>query len=95
MVASLIEAEKVSAFLDYRRMSPVTRFLADGYETFTSQLPRENPRRHVAESRAASGSCEGGFTRSVLGANASLDDIATQAGVGPGTLFATFLPEMR
>ena len=36
---------------------------------------------------------KGAFTRS--GSNASLDDIAKEAGVGAGTLYATFLPVMH
>ena len=42
----------------------------------------------AAESRAHSGSGQGGVYP--VGANASLDDIAKQAGVGPGTLYRHF-----
>jgi AcrR family transcriptional regulator len=50
--------------------------------------PTETPRGRAAESRTILEVAKEAFTRS--GANASLDDIAKQAGVGPGTLYRHF-----
>ena len=80
------KTESVSEYLDIRRLSPVT----------FSSMPRKphkrserkpltdaqrNRERVLEVAKAA-------FTRS--GADASLDDIAKQAGVGPGTLYRHF-----
>jgi AcrR family transcriptional regulator len=50
--------------------------------------PPKNAHRRAVESCAPSGSCKEAFTRS--GANASLDDIAKEAGVGAGTRYRHF-----
>ena len=76
--------ETVSECLDNRRLSPVT-FLLFFMPTKRERKPRidalRNRERILEVAKQA-------FTRS--GANASLDDIATQAGVGPGTLYRHF-----
>jgi AcrR family transcriptional regulator len=78
--------EIVSAIVDYRRMSPVASFLMPTKRSqFVDRKPRtdglRNRERILEVAKEA-------FTRS--GANTSLDDIAKQAGVGPGTLYRHF-----
>jgi AcrR family transcriptional regulator len=85
--------ESVSGYFDYRRLSPVaTFFKGAGFRmtqkrSLPSKLPKlradaqRNRKRILEVAREA-------FTR--WGADASLDDIAKQAGVGPGTLYRHF-----
>ena len=76
------KTESVSESLDIRRLSPVT----------FSSMPRkpfERPRTDAQRNRERILEvAKAAFTRS--GAAASLDDIAKQAGVGPGTLYRHF-----
>jgi AcrR family transcriptional regulator len=79
--------ETVSAFIDYRRLSPVASIFVMRKKTShaTHRKPRadaERNRERILEVAKEA------FTR--FGANASLDDIAKQAGVGPGTLYRHF-----
>jgi AcrR family transcriptional regulator len=84
---NLLQTEVASVyFLDYRRQPPVTRFLmATKAPEFTDRKPRADAQRNrerilkVAKKE---------FTRS--GANASLEEVAKKAGVGPGTLYRHF-----
>jgi hypothetical protein len=76
------KTESVSECLDIRRLSPVT-FSSMPRKPFerSTRRPRTDAQRNrerILEVAKAA------FTRS--GADASLDDIAKQAGVGPGTL---------
>jgi len=80
------KTESVSEYLDIRRLSPVTIFLMSRKPSKRSERkPRtdalRNRERVLEVAKAA-------FTRS--GADASLDDIAKQAGVGAGTLYRHF-----
>jgi AcrR family transcriptional regulator len=84
----LLQTEVASVyFLDQRRQSPVARIslMATKAPEFTDRKPRADAQRNrerileVAKQE---------FTRS--GANASLDEIAKTAGVGPGTLYRHF-----
>jgi AcrR family transcriptional regulator len=79
--------ERVSVYPDYRRVSPVASF----FEMSTKRpLPIQRKPRADAErnrDRVLEVAKEA-FTRS--GADASLDDIARQAGVGAGTLYRHF-----
>jgi AcrR family transcriptional regulator len=80
--------ETVSAYLDYRRVSPVASFFVmakQNSQTAALRKPRadaERNRERILEVAKEA------FTR--FGADASLDDIAKQAGVGPGTLYRHF-----
>jgi AcrR family transcriptional regulator len=80
------KTESVSEYLDIRRLSPVTFSLMPRKASKRSERkPRTDAQRNrerVLEVAQAA------FTRS--GADASLDDIAKQAGVGPGTLYRHF-----
>ena len=63
------------------------KFLTDGHETF--KISRPKPRADAERNRdRVLEAAKDAFTRSV--ADASLDDIAKQAGVGPGTLYRHF-----
>lgn len=76
--------ETVSECLDNRRLPPVTFFMPKSSKP-APRKPRVDAQRNrerILEVAKES------FTRS--GANASLDDIAKQAGVGPGTLYRHF-----
>jgi AcrR family transcriptional regulator len=81
------KTESVSESLDNRRLSPVTWIFAvpKKHSQSTGRKPRsdaqENRDRILDVAKEA-------FARS--GANTSLDDIAKQAGVGPGTLYRHF-----
>lgn len=81
------KTESVSERLDIRRLSPVTWIFAmpKKHSQPAGRKPRsdaqENRNRILEVAKAA-------FTRS--GADASLDDIAKQAEVGPGTLYRHF-----
>jgi AcrR family transcriptional regulator len=83
----LLKPEIVSVWIDYRRVSPVASILPMATKRLQSaaRKPRtdaqRNRQRIVEVAKEA-------FTR--LGANASLDDIARQADVGPGTLYRHF-----
>ncbi len=78
--------EIISAYLDYRRCSPVADFFMPAKR---SQLIRRKPRADAQRNRERILEvAKEAFTRS--GADASLDDIAKQAGVGPGTLYRHF-----
>src|ERR1700691_492871 len=85
--ANLGKMESVSVIVDERRLSPVTRILpmATKRSKSASRKPRtdalRNRERILEVAREA-------FTR--LGADASLDEIARQAGVGPETLYRHF-----
>jgi AcrR family transcriptional regulator len=80
------KTESVSECLDIRRLSPVTFFFMSRKPSKRSERkPRTDAQRNrerILEVAKAA------FTRS--GADASLDDIAKQAGVGPGTLYRHF-----
>jgi AcrR family transcriptional regulator len=80
------KTESVSEFLDIRRLSPVTFAVMPRKPSKRSERkPRTDAQRNrerVLEVAKAA------FTRS--GADASLDDIAKHAGVGPGTLYRHF-----
>src|ERR1700675_1917955 len=80
------KTESVSECLDIRRLSPVTcSFMRRKASKRSERKPRTDAQRNrerVLEVAQAA------FTRS--GADASLDDIAKQAGVGPGTLYRHF-----
>ena len=73
--------------LDYRRHSPVASFsrMATKRSKSHTRKPRADAERN--RDRVLEAAKEA-FTRS--GADASLDDIAKQAGVGPGTLYRHF-----
>jgi AcrR family transcriptional regulator len=80
------KTESVSELLDIRRKSPVTfSFMPRKPSKRSERKPRTDAQRNrerVLEVAKAA------FTRS--GADASLDDIAKQAGVGPGALYRHF-----
>jgi AcrR family transcriptional regulator len=80
------KTETVSECLDIRRLSPVTySFMPRQPSKRSARKPRTDAQRNrerILEVAKAA------FTR--LGADASLDDIAKQAGVGPGTLYRHF-----
>jgi AcrR family transcriptional regulator len=82
--------ENVSALVDYRSMSPVASIF--GYfemPTKPSQSTRRKPRADAQRNRQRILEvAKEAFTR--FGANASLDDIAKESGVGPGTLYRHF-----
>lgn len=82
--------ESVSEYLDYRRLSPVTSFSHfTAMPAKRSQSARRKPRADALRNRERILEvAKQAFTRS--GANASLDDIAKQASVGPGTLYRHF-----
>jgi AcrR family transcriptional regulator len=77
----------VSAYIEYRRLSPVASFLLMATKRLQSaaRKPRADAQRNgdrvLEVAREA-------FTR--LRADASLDDVAKQAGVGAGTLYRHF-----
>ena len=79
------KTESVSELFDIRRLSPVTfSFLPRKASKRSERKPRTDAQRNrerVLEVAKAA------FTRS--GADASLDDIAKQAGVRPGILYGT------
>jgi AcrR family transcriptional regulator len=81
------KTESVSEYLDNRRLSPVTWIFAMPKKH--SQAPRRKARTDARRNRErVLEVAKAAFTRS--GADASLDDIARQAGVGPGTLYRHF-----
>ena len=81
------KTESVSEYLDNRRLSPVTWIFAMPKKH--SQPPRRKARTDAQRNRErVLEAAKAAFTRS--GADASLDDIAKQAGVGPGTLYRHF-----
>ncbi len=74
-------------YIDYRRRSPVTSFLCMPTKKL-KPVPRK-PRTDAQRNRERILEvAKEAFTRS--GAEASLDDIAKKAGVGPGTLYRHF-----
>src|ERR1700733_2370475 len=80
------KTEMVSALLDYRRLSPVASFLMPKkHSQSVDRKPRSDAQRNRERILEVA---KEAFTRS--GANTSLDDIAKQAGVGPGTLYRHF-----
>jgi AcrR family transcriptional regulator len=83
----LVETETASVLVDYRRLSPVARFfvMAKKHAKFAARKPRTDAQRNRERILEVA---KEAFTRS--GANASLDEIARQAGVGPGTLYRHF-----
>src|SRR5262249_40906081 len=81
------KSENVSEYFDYRRKSPVTSILT--MPAKRSQPSQRKPRVDAQRNRERILEvAKEAFSRS--GANASLDDIAKQAGVGPGTLYRHF-----
>jgi len=81
------KTETVSESLDNRRLSPVT-WIFDVPKKLSQPAGRK-PRSDAQENRdRILEVAKAAFTRS--GADASLDDIAKQAGVGPGTLYRHF-----
>ena len=83
----MIKPEIVSVWLDYRRLSPVANILPIARKR--SQSAPRKPRTDAQRNRERIVEvAKEAFTR--LGGNASLDDIAKQAGVGPGTLYRHF-----
>ena len=79
--------ESVSALADERRLSPVTGIF--GMAKRTSPSARRKPRADAQRNRERILEvAKEAFTR--FGANASLDDIAKESGVGPGTLYRHF-----
>jgi AcrR family transcriptional regulator len=81
------KTESASESLDNRRLSPVTWILLMPKKH--SQPPRRKPRSDARQNRdRILEVAKQAFARS--GASASLDDIAKQAGVGPGTLYRHF-----
>jgi AcrR family transcriptional regulator len=80
--------ESVSALIDYRRQSPVASIFVMAKKTSRSAA-RRKPRADAERNRERILEvAKEAFTR--FGADASLDDIAKQAGVGPGTLYRHF-----
>jgi AcrR family transcriptional regulator len=79
--------ETVSEYLDYRRLPPVASFFEDAMNRSKSagRKPRVDAQRNRERILEAA---KQAFTQS--GASASLDDIAKEAGVGPGTLYRHF-----
>jgi len=81
------KTESTSESLDNRRLSPVTWILAVPKKR--SQPAGRKPRSDAQQNRhRILEVAKTAFTRS--GADASLDEIAKQAGVGPGTLYRHF-----
>jgi len=81
------KTESTSESLDNRRLSPVTWILAVPKKR--SQPAGRKPRSDAQQNRhRILEVAKAAFTRS--GADASLDEIAKQAGVGPGTLYRHF-----
>ena len=81
------KTESVSEYLDIRRLSPVTWIFAMPKKH--SQPAGRKLRRDAQRNRdRILEVAKEAFART--GANASLDDIAKQAGVGPGTLYRHF-----
>jgi len=81
------KTEIVSAYVDYRRVSPVASFF--GMATKRPLPLQRKPRADAERNRdRVLEVAKEAFTRS--GADASLDDIAKQAGVGAGTLYRHF-----
>lgn len=79
--------ESVSEYLDYRRPSPVTKNFDMAHRD--PRRVRRRPRADALRNRESILEvAKQAFTR--FGADASLDDIAKQAGVGPGTLYRHF-----
>src|ERR1700733_13001664 len=79
--------EMVSVYQDYRRLSPVATFFE--MATKHSITPKRKPRADAERNRdRVLEVAKDAFARS--GADASLDDIARQAGVGAGTLYRHF-----
>src|ERR1700683_4232548 len=81
----------VSAYIEYRRLSPVASFLPMAKKNlqFAARKPRRALRMDAQRNRdRVLEVAKEAFTR--LGADASLDDIAKQAGVGAGTLYRHF-----
>jgi AcrR family transcriptional regulator len=82
------KTESVSEYLDIRRLSPVTIILMPRKPSISKRSERK-PRTDAQRNRErVLEVAKAAFTR--LGADASLDDIAKQAGVGPGTLYRHF-----
>jgi AcrR family transcriptional regulator len=80
--------ESVSTYLDYRRLSPVASIFVMAKKTSPPAAHRK-PRADAERNRERILEvAKEAFTR--FGADASLDDIAKQAGVGPGTLYRHF-----
>jgi AcrR family transcriptional regulator len=77
--------ETVSECLDNRRGAPVIFFMPKKSLKLAPRKPRTDAQRNRERILEVA---KGAFTR--FGANASLDDIATEAGVGPGTLYRHF-----
>src|SRR5882724_8353350 len=81
------KTESVSECLDIRRLSPVTWIFTMPKKH--SQAAGRKPRSDAQQNRdRILEVAKTAFTRS--GGDASLDDIAKQAGVGPGTLYRHF-----
>jgi AcrR family transcriptional regulator len=82
--------ESLSALVDWRSLSPVASIF--GYfemPTKRSQAARRKFRADAQRNRERILEvAKGAFTR--FGANASLDEIAKESGVGPGTLYRHF-----
>jgi AcrR family transcriptional regulator len=85
----LLQTEVVSVrFLDYRRVTPVASFPIV-VKRSPSADPDRQPRADAQRNRERILEvAKKAFTRS--GANASLEEIGKQAGVGPGTLYRHF-----
>src|SRR5260370_32138600 len=82
------KTELVSVSIDYRRLSPVARFFRV-MPTKRKQASVRKPRSDAQRNRERILEvAKEAFTRS--GANTSLDDIARDASVGPGTLYRPF-----
>src|SRR6267143_6552462 len=82
------KTELVSVSIGYRRLSPVARFFRV-MPTKRKQASVRKPRSDAQRNRERILEvAKEAFTRS--GANTSLDDIARDAGVGPGTLYRHF-----
>jgi AcrR family transcriptional regulator len=79
--------ESVSVIVDERRLSPVTGILVmvKNISPSAQRKPRADAQRNRQRILEVA---KEAFTR--FGANASLDDIAKEAGVGPGTLYRHF-----
>jgi len=79
--------ESVSALVDERSLSPVTGIFVMAKRTSHSaqRKPRADAQRNRERILEVA---KEAFTR--FGANASLDDIAKESGVGPGTLYRHF-----
>jgi AcrR family transcriptional regulator len=78
------KTESVSESLDLRRLSPVATIFE-----MSAKTSRRKPRADAQRNRERIlKTAKHAFTQS--GTNASLDDIAKEAGVGPGTLYRHF-----